>query len=227
MKEFYIGNTPAALYGGQSERVFIYVHGLCGSRRDAEGFAQCAEKNGWQVLAIDLPEHGGRSDGAQLLPWVAVPELTAVIRYAKENWQHIAVYAVSIGAWLSMLAFGGQAEKCLLLSPLVDMEGFIRREMSQLGISEERLRAEREIAVPNGQPLSWDYFVYACENPAHAICSESHIFCGENDEITPRATMERFAKKNGCSLTMLENAAHWIHTDDEVRQLRAWEKQFI
>ena len=33
---------------------------------------------GWQVLSVDLPEHGGRQDGAPLLPWAAVPELQAV-----------------------------------------------------------------------------------------------------------------------------------------------------
>lgn len=227
MKEFFIGSVPAALYGERSERVFIYVHGLFGSHRDAEGFARSAGENGWQVLAVDLPGHGGRTDGAELLPWVAVPELHDVMRYAQENWKHISVYAVSIGAWLSMQAFGGQAEKCLLLSPLVDMEGFIRRSMAQNGISEERLHAEREVAIPNGQPLSWDYFVYACENPAHAICPDTHIFFGENDEITPRVVMERFAVDNKCGLTMLENAAHWIHTEDELRRLRAWERQFI
>ena len=227
MKEFCIENVPAALYGERSERVFIYIHGLFGSRRDAEGFAQIACESGWQVLAVDLPGHGGRTDGALLLPWVAVPELRGVMRYAQANWQHVNVYAVSIGAWLSMQAFGGQAEKCLLLSPLVDMEGFIRRSMQQSGVSEERLRAQREIAVPNGQPLSWDYFVYACENPAHAICPDTHIFFGENDEITPRGVMERFAAENGCKLTVLENAAHRIHTEDELRRLRAWERQFL
>ena len=227
MKEFCIENVPAALYGERSERVFIYIHGLFGSRRDAEGFAQIACESGWQVLAVDLPEHGGRTDGALLLPWVAVPELRGVMRYAQANWQHVNVYAVSIGAWLSMQAFGGQAEKCLLLSPLVDMEGFIRRSMQQSCVSEERLKAQREIDVPNGQPLSWDYFVYACENPAHAICPDTHIFFGENDEITPRAVMERFAAENGCGLTVLENAAHRIHTEAELRRLRAWERQFL
>ena len=227
MKEINIGNVPAALFGESSESVFIYVHGLMGSRLDAQGFAQCAVQKGRQVLAVDLPQHGCRRDNAQLVPWEAVPELRQVMGYAQQHWQHIAVYAVSIGAWLSMQAFGGEVEKCLLLSPLVDMEGFIRGAMAQNGISEERLQAEREIAIPNGQPLSWDYFTYACENPVCVPCPDTHIFYGENDEITPRAVMERFAAENGCELTTLENASHWIHTDEEVKHLREWEMRFI
>lgn len=227
MKEINIVNVPAALFGESSERAFIYVHGLMGSRLDAQGFAQYAVKKGCQVLSVDLPQHGRRTDSTQLVPWEAVPELRNVIDYAQQHWQHIAVYAVSIGAWFSMQAFGGQVEKCLLLSPLVDMEGFIRSAMAQNGISEERLKSEREIAIPNGQPLSWDYFTYACENPVRVPCPDTHIFYGENDEITPRAVMERFAAENSCELTSLENAAHWIHTDEEVKHLREWEKRFI
>ena len=66
---FEIGKPPAVLYGGEADRVFLYVHGLCGNKEEAERFAEIACPLGWQVLGIDLPEHGGRQDGVCLVPW--------------------------------------------------------------------------------------------------------------------------------------------------------------
>ena len=109
---------------------------------------------GWQVLAVDLPEHNGRQDGVRLVPWEAVPELQNVRNYMKERWRTLGVRAVSLGAWLALQAFAGErVERCLLSSPLLDMEKMICSMMAQTGVSEERLRAEGEIPVPGGQTL--------------------------------------------------------------------------
>ena len=75
---FSIGPTPATLRGPESGSVFLFVHSPGGNRRETAPFAELAVPLGWQVLSVDLPEHGGRQDGAPLLPWAAVPELQAV-----------------------------------------------------------------------------------------------------------------------------------------------------
>ena len=58
-----IGDIPAVLYGGQAERVWLYVHGKAGCKEEGEPFARIVCPEGWQVLAIDLPEHGARRGG--------------------------------------------------------------------------------------------------------------------------------------------------------------------
>ena len=58
-----IGDLPAVLYGGQAERVWLYVHGRYGCKEEGEPFARIVCPEGWQVLAIDLPEHGARRGG--------------------------------------------------------------------------------------------------------------------------------------------------------------------
>ena len=74
-----LAGVPAILYGERSRKVYLYVHGKNGCKEEAERFANTACAAGWQVLAIDLPEHGARRDRPeQLLPWAVVPEIQAV-----------------------------------------------------------------------------------------------------------------------------------------------------
>ena len=107
-ERFFINGIPTVVYGGEAECVFIFLHGQGGNKEEAARFAQTAEKYGYQVLGVDLPEHGARNDVAKLLPWVVVPELRAVMEYARNRWAHVSVRAISIGAWFSMLAFSGE-----------------------------------------------------------------------------------------------------------------------
>ena len=55
-------SVPAVLYGSPSPQVWLCLHGKGGHKEEAESFAQVVCPKGWQVLAIDLPGHGARSD---------------------------------------------------------------------------------------------------------------------------------------------------------------------
>ena len=112
MKEerFTIQNIPSILYGDSSEYLFLYIHGKLGSKEEAAHFAEIVCPKGYQVLSIDLPEHGERMDNAEkLVPWEVVPELQGALSYAKRHWQSVSLYAVSIGAYFSLLSFSNWA----------------------------------------------------------------------------------------------------------------------
>lgn len=219
------GRIPAVLYGDASERAFLFVHGLSGCKEEAERFARIARAAGWQVLAVDLPEHGERCDGTRLVPWETVPELQTVFKEMKKRWRRTALYAISIGAWMSMLALKGEAlEKCLLVSPVADMTALIESMMQWAGVTEERLRREREIPTNFGQTLSWKYLCWARENPASAPCRETRVLYGENDRLVPRGVIEKFAAENRCALTVMQGGEHWFHTEEELAFLQQWEK---
>lgn len=66
MKEQYIkiNHIPALLLGEQSDKIYIFVHGQGGNKEEARLFAEVALPQGWQVLGIDLPEHGARANKA-------------------------------------------------------------------------------------------------------------------------------------------------------------------
>ena len=84
----YIENIPAIIWGLSSNKIFLYVHGQGGNKEEAKVFASIANRYGWQVLSIDLPEHGERKKERDLFnPWTIVPELLTVMKYAKNRWQ--------------------------------------------------------------------------------------------------------------------------------------------
>lgn len=142
-----IGSIPALLYGKESRKVYLYVHGKMGCKEEALPFAELACPAGYQVLAIDLPEHGERKNGPErLLPWVVVPELQFIDQYARVHWRQVSLRATSIGAWFSMLALQEKAlRRALFVSPIVDMEDLIGRMMQQANVTEEQLKAAGEI----------------------------------------------------------------------------------
>lgn len=230
MKEerFWIGAAPAVLYGEPQDRLFIFVHGQCGCKEEGERFARIVADMGYQVLGVDLPEHGGRTDGARLLPWVVVDELKAVLAYAGARWKRLSLRAISIGAWLSMQAFvGADMERCLFSSPLLDMEGMIFNLMRGAGVSEARLQAEGEIQTEFGQLLSWDYLCWVRQHPARAICRNTALLYAEGDEMIDRASVEGFAEENGCRMTVYEGGQHWLHTPQELAFMERWERAEI
>ena len=68
--------------------------------RAVTAFAALAAPTGWQVLGIDLPEHGDRTGETDFTPWQVVPELQTVLAYLQQHWQVVRLRANSIGAYL-------------------------------------------------------------------------------------------------------------------------------
>lgn len=162
-----INHIPAIIFGAPSDKVYLFVHGKCGSKEDAENFAEIACDKGFQVLSFDLPEHGERRDNPEkLLPWEVVPELQGVLSYAKRHWQSVSLYAVSIGAYFSLLSFSYEHfANCLFLSPVLDMVALIEKMMGWAAVSTAQLQAEKGIPTDFGEVLSWAYYTYAKEHP--------------------------------------------------------------
>ena len=228
MKEllFEIEGIPAVLYGEESDRVYLFVHGKCGCKEEAKDFGETVCPQGWQVLGIDLPEHGSRkAEENAFTPLRAVPELQAVLAYAKAHWKRIALRANSVGAWFSMLAFQGEPlERCLFVSPILNMENLIRRMMDWAGVTEEALEAQGTIATGFGETLSWSYYQYAKSHPVESWpCPTSILYAGL-DNLTPRQEVEEFAQRFCCDLTIMEDGEHWFHTPEQLAFLHQWER---
>ena len=82
-QELKIGTIPAVLYGEPAPNIWLFVHGQGGNKTEAAAFAALAAPTGWQVLGIDLPEHGDRTGETDFTPWQVVPELQTVLAYVK------------------------------------------------------------------------------------------------------------------------------------------------
>lgn len=223
------GHTPYLCYGQTSDQVCLFLHGQSGHKEEGERFAQIANPKGWQVVAIDLPQHGQRQGGAEpFLPWVVVPELEQVWQELQGRWKRIALRANSIGAWLAMLALAGKpVDTCLFVSPVVDMENLIQTMMTWAGVTEERLEREREIPTDFGQTLSWDYLKYVRQHPVHALSAHTNILYGDQDNLVPQPVVERFARAEGAHLTVYPGGEHWFHTPEQMKVMGTWEERCL
>ena len=45
--------------------------------------------------------------------------------------------------------------------------------------------------------------------------------------MTPRRTVEIYARQHGAALTVMEGGEHWFHTAGQVAVLREWEERSI
>lgn len=224
-----IGNVPALLLGEASDKVFLYVHGKMGCKEEALPFAQTAQAVGYQVLAIDLPEHGARKDAPQkLLPWTVLPEMELVYAYLHRHWKSISLYAVSIGAWFSMQALADKKmEKILLVSPVVDMNDLIANMMRWANVTEQQLQQTGEIPTDFGETLSWEYLCWVRQ---HQLCwknRRTQVLYGDKDNLTSLSVMQRFKQNSMAHLTIVEDGEHWFHTEIQLCVLRAWEENCL
>lgn len=223
-KFFYIDNIPAVQYGDPSGKVYIFVHGKMGYKEEASDFAQIVCPKGWQVLSIDLPGHGERKrEMASFVPWKTVPELQTVMKYAKFHWSTIALRANSIGAWFSMLAYGGEhLERSLFVSPVLDMVRLIENMMKWSSVTAEELEKRKIIPTDFGEILDWNYYQYAKANGISVWNFPTSILYADRDNLTERHTVDEFVKHFGCELTVMENGEHWFHTPGQLEFLNKW-----
>lgn len=223
-KNIKIAGIPAVLYGEEADGVYLAIHGKCGCKEEAESLAEIVCPTGWQVLAVDLPEHGERrGESGTFNPWSVVPELHGVMTYIRGRWKTVSLYACSIGAYFCLMSYAGELfEKCLFVSPLLDMRRLIEGMMAAASVTPERLKSEEEILCGNGETLSWRYYCYAADNPVSVWNSPTEILYAGGDFMTDRATVDAFASRFGCGLTVMENGEHWFHTDEQLDFLHRW-----
>lgn len=221
-----IDHIPAILWGDKADRIDLFVHGKGGSKEEAEHFAEIVCDKGWQVLSIDLPEHGERvSEKESFDPWNVVPELQSVMLYLKSRWGKIGLRANSIGAWFSLLAFGEEAfEKCLFVSPVLDMGRLICNMMRWASVSEEMLRQKQEIKTDFGETLSWKYLMYVKEHPILKWDSPTAILYAGKDNLTERCVVDSFCTHFHSELSVMETGEHWFHTPEQLALLDRWTK---
>lgn len=227
-EKIYIENIPALLIGEKSDKAYLFVHGKMGQKEEALDFAKCAVPMGYQVLAIDLPQHGERKSGNdEFVPWIAVPEIKTVYKFMQKRWQYISLRATSIGAWFSMMALSNSAiKKALLVSPIVNMQNLIENMMIWASVSEEQLKQQGEIATSFGETLSWKYLCFVRDNP-YEWTAPTEILYADGDNLTARSIIDDFSQEHSAGITVMPNGEHWFHTKEQLEFLCRWERKHI
>ncbi len=102
------------------------------------------------------------------------------------------------------------------------MERLIRRMMGWAGVSEEQLEREQTIPTAFGETLSWPYYCYAREHPVTRWNAPTAILYAGRDDLTERGTVDDFAARFHCRLTVMEDGEHWFHTPEQLAVLDRW-----
>lgn len=218
-----IGGIPAILWGRPSDRVYIHVHGKLSRKEYAEAFAALAEERGYQTLSFDLPRHGERQEEATPCDiWHGVDDLRLIGAYVFPRWREVSLFACSLGACFSLHAWQDRPfRRCLFQSPIVDMDWLIRQMMDWFGVTEERLRREREIPTPV-DVLSWDYWQYIREHPVVRWDAPTAILYAGKDNLQSEDVIRGFAEAHGCRLTIAENSEHPFMAEGDGAIVRRW-----
>lgn len=228
MKTLTIGTIPAVLWGKPSPRVYLYVHGKFQSKMTARPFALLAEEKGFQTLSFDLPGHGDRAGNFTPCDiFHAIPELKEIKRYVDEKWNSVSLFACSIGAYFSLHAYRDERfERCLFESPVVDMTELISNLFGQFGVTEERLRDQKEIPTPV-ETLRWDYYLFVKENPVERWNTPTQILYGAKDTVQSENAVRSFTERFGGSLTVSQNSGHGFLSPSDGPVLREWLVRYL
>ena len=192
-------------------QLIVYVHGRGGNAGEAEHYRPLFP--GCEVVGFDYRAQ---------TPWEAREEFPRFFDPLRTECGSLTLIANSIGAFFSMAALSGkQVDRALFISPVVDMEKLISGMMARAGITEEELRARREIPTGFGETLSWDWLLDVRRHPIRWTV-QTRILYGERDCLTAPETMSAFAARTGAQLTVMPGGEHWFHTPDQMAFLDRW-----
>lgn len=225
-----LNNTPVLLWGEDSKRRFLAVHGKHSSKEDdcIRILAEEAVPLGYQVISFDLPGHGERTDRAEpCLVQDCVRELKKILAFALEQAESVSVFGCSMGAYYCFLACNeSPVDNGLFLSPVTDMGRIIHNIMDRSHITEEQLRSEKRVENPY-ETLYWDDYTYVRNHPVTSWNHPASILYGEHDNICEYSCVLAFAKASGCGLEVQAGGEHWFHTPEELDYYRGWIRRML
>lgn len=226
-KRIKINNIPSIIWGEKSSKVFIAIHGNMSNKEDKviEILANNVTNKGYQLISFDLPEHGERKIDNNYLCKVqnCVNDLKQIIEYAKTNYNEINIWACSIGAYFSLLAYKDEdLKQCLFLSPVVNMKIIIENMMLWSNTTEKELNEKKEIKTDFGQTLYWDYYLYVKENPITNWNKKTYILFGNKDNMQNEDIIKKFSYNFNCELTILKDGEHYFHTEEQLKFYNDW-----
>lgn len=221
---------PSVLWGEENSKILVVVHGNFSSKEDIiiSNMAEIAIEKGYQVLSFDLPGHGDNKEHKEEnFPKDAVSDLVKVYEYANKKNSKISIFAVSIGAYLSMIAYDTiDIEQSLFLSPIVNLDYIIEKMMESFGISKKELKKKSKIELPINYNLYWEYYNYIKNNPISNFSNKDiSILYGEKDDMTDWETIAEFSQKYNADIEISKDTEHFFHKENHIKNFRKWFKK--
>lgn len=222
-EELILDGIPALRWGEPGGRAVIGVHGQFSNRRDPvmAQYGNVIASRGDQLISFDLPAHGDRQDDKAFNPMEASPEVRTFARLARSQSTEVSLLANSIGAYFSLCDTpAGTFERAWMVSPLLDLEYYIRDIMAEYSVTDEQLEAQTVIDTPRGV-LERSYLRFVEEHPAR-LNAPSWIIRGDQDEVVPLNALSRFVGAPGVELVQVEGGQHFLGQPPHLDTVVAW-----
>mgnify|MGYP000923525086 FL=1 len=124
--------------------------------------------------------------------------MRAFAQLARSQSTEVDLLAGSIGACFSLCDTPAGTFECAWpVSPLIDLEHYIRGMMAEYSVTDERLETETLIGAPRAV-LEWPCLRFVEEHPAR-LDIPSWAIRGDQDEVIPFSTLSRFVDAPGAS----------------------------
>lgn len=197
-------------------KAILYVHGKGGSYKEAELYKNnCI---GYDIHGVDYEVD---------FPWVVENKIKVAYDMLQNKYDEIYIIANSIGAYFAMNTLSNsKIAKALFISPIVNMEKLILDMMICANVTEQELYKEGKLETKFGETLSWEYLSYVRTHPI-TWGIPTYILYAENDNLTSRQTIEKFAMEHNVNLTVMTNGEHWFHTEDQLAFLNEWMRKIM
>lgn len=223
-----LGRVPCLVWGEDSDRAFVYVHGKQSRKEYAEDFAALAASHGWQTVSFDLPRHGERADSPECCNvWEGIADLCTVLAWVRARWPRLGLFACSLGAFFALHAYeDAPFEHCLFQSPIVDMDYLIHQMYGWFGVTEERLRQEGKIDTPI-DTMSWRYAAWVKAHPVVSWPHPTDILYAEKDSMQSLQVMQGFARQFGCQLTIAPGCEHPFMAPGDTGIVHDWMEECL
>ena len=223
-----LGRVPCLVWGEDSDRAFVYVHGKQSRKEYAEDFAALAASHWWQTVSFDLPRHGERADSPECCNvWEGIADLCTVLAWVRARWPRLGLFACSLGAFFALHAYeDAPFEHCLFQSPIVDMDYLIHQMYGWFGVTEERLRQEGKIDTPI-DTMSWRYAAWVKAHPVVSWPHPTDILYAEKDSMQSLQVMQGFARQFGCQLTIAPGCEHPFMAPGDTGIVHDWMEECL
>ena len=222
-EELLLDGVPALRWGKPGGRAVVGVHGQFSNKHDPV-MARCGDviaSWGDQLITFDLPAHGDRQEDKAFTPMDASPEVRAFARLARSQSTEVSLLANSIGAYFSLCDTPpGTFERAWMVSPLLDLEYYIRDIMAEYSVTDEQLEAQTVIDTPRGV-LERSYLRFVEEHPAR-LNAPSWMIRGDQDEMVPLSALSRFVGAPGVELVQVEGGQHFLGQPPHLDTVVAW-----
>jgi hypothetical protein len=196
----------------KNKKVAVYIHGLCGSAKEAEDFFFL--KNEYEVVGLDY------KDGN---PWELGDFLKKEFDKLTKNYKEIVVIANSIGAFYAYEYLSEfNIKHAFFISPIADMHKIVLDLMMEYKISEKELEEKKEIKLGNGQTLSYSFYKHV-SNYKDNWRTPTDILYGEHDELVYIENIADFlAHHPNAKLTIKQGSGHYFHSSEEKQFIKNW-----